>query len=77
MSRVIRLKSYKTFFDDGKSSATIDHADKSRVFVAVVLGSENLKIQDGDETLDIDGAILALADHIKQARKGQRRKASK
>ena len=66
----IRLKSYTTFFADGKSSVKINHRSKrKRVFVALVLGDEPLVLEPGREMLDAEQAIIDLANHIKRSRR--------
>ena len=69
---IIRMKSYKAFFLDGRSSATIDTADKSKVLVAIVLGVEPLKIKKDSQCLDTDEIILALAREIQRKRNSKR-----
>lgn len=73
----LRLKSYRTFYADGRSSTTFDIADESRVFVAIILGDEPLKITDDGQYLDIDSAILKMAAHIHRARAARKPKLKK
>ncbi len=75
--KAIRLKSYKTFLDDGRSSVTFGIADKREVFVALILGVESAKITDAKQCLDIDDMILRLAAHIQNQRKQPIRKKAK
>ena len=65
----LRLKSWKTYMSDGRSSATYGPADKNEVAVGIILGYEPLKITDRKNYLDIDSVILKLAAHIKRERK--------
>ena len=69
MSNIIRLKSYKSFLSDGRSSTTNDVADKTEVLVAVIVGTEPLKIVDDADWLNVDDVILDMAEHIKKLRK--------
>ncbi len=64
----LRLKSYKTFYNDGRSSTTFDIADKSKVFVALIVGSEPACITDVSQYLDVDQVILDMAEAIQKAR---------
>lgn len=64
----LRLKSYKTYLNDGRSSTTFDIADKGRVFVALILGDEPACITDESQYLDVDSVILEMAQCIQKAR---------
>lgn len=70
MAELIRLKSYKTFLDDGKSSATYA-VDKGCVAIAIIIGYEPAKY-DENEAVDIDETILDIAKHIKECRKKEK-----
>ena len=74
--RVIRLRGYKDYFEDGSGWATYDHVDKKRVFVALIIGDEPKKIESEAQIFDVEQAILKIADSIIQARK-EKEKASK
>lgn len=73
----LRLKSYKTYMNDGRSSITFDMRDKSRVFVALILGDEPVKITDESQYLDVDQVILEMAECIQKARAIRAAKAKK
>ena len=73
----LRLKSYKTFLNDGRSSKTFDIRDKGRVFVALILGDEPACITDESQYLDVDSIILEMAECIQKARALRRLKAKR
>lgn len=73
----LRLKSYKTFLNDGRSNTIFDIADKSRVFVAIIVGDEPAKITDESQYLDVDAVILQMADNIHRARAAREAKLKK
>lgn len=70
---IIRLKKVDTWPRPPApgSNFRVDHMKyelvKGKVYVAVVLGAENL---DGTEAIDTDELILKLAAHIERNRKG-------
>lgn len=70
MADLIRLKSYTTFLDDGKSSATYK-VDKGYVAIALIIGDEPAKY-DAENAIDIDETILSMAKHIKECRKKEK-----
>ena len=73
MNNLIRLKEYRTFMDDGKSSVTIRHANKKRVFLALIVGDEPARLDSVSECADVDSVILALAEIIKTNRKHEKK----
>lgn len=70
----LRLKSYKTYLNDGRSNTVFDIADKSRVFVAIILGDEPAQITDESQYLDVDAVILKMAARIRKVRKERKQK---
>ncbi len=66
MADIIRLKSYKTFMNDGRSSVTYG-CTKGFVAVAVILGHESAKYSPNG-AIDVDEVVLSMADHIKRQR---------
>ena len=59
MPELVRLKSYKTFMEDGRSSTTMGIKDKKKVFVGLLLGVEPAEIKDKEDYCDTDAVILA------------------
>ena len=72
MAHILRLKRYKTYFFDGRSSVTYD-ALPGRVNVAVIVGSEPLKL-GRSKACDVDSVIVAMAEHIRKHRRAVARK---
>lgn len=75
MADILRLKSYKTFLNDGRSSVTYD-VTKGSVAVAVIVGHEPLRL-DGNNALDVDRVILEMARHIRKCRRNEPKKVAK
>lgn len=65
----IRLKKYETWLADGRSRVTYGVADKSEVMVALVIGTEPLKIEKPEDYMNIDDVILGAAEHIRKQRR--------
>jgi hypothetical protein len=74
MTEILRLKSYKTYLDDGKSYVGYG-TEKGQVGIAIILGYEPAKIDKEEDCLKIDDVILEIATHIKKARKEKKMKA--
>ena len=77
----IRLKSYRNHSTDGRGYVEYKHIEKDMVFVALIIGEEDKKIESEEQLLDIDSIILAMAEHIKAQRtptkKAVKKKATK
>ena len=71
MTNIVRLRRYKTYLSDGRSSVEYV-TDKGFVTVAIVLGHEPLVLTEGSAYVDIDGMILRMAEHILKQRKKQK-----
>ena len=68
-SNVVRLKSYKSMFADGKSSIT-NNALPKRALVFVFLGDEDLEITPTTaEMVDVEDMIIKTATVLRRLRK--------
>jgi len=67
MANILRLKRWKTYLTDGRSSVEYD-ASKSKVAVAVIVGFEPAKIGVDDDFINVDDVILDMAKHILKCR---------
>lgn len=78
--RIIRLKRYRTMLPDGRSFAEYD-AVKGKVLVAVIVGSEPLKITDPSQEINVekiirDAVCKADAAQVKRVKVDRKRKDS-
>ncbi len=69
INKIIRIRNYRHYFENGTDSIDIAHADKKKVFVALILGDEFKTIENEDQILDVDALILKMADIIKKSKK--------
>lgn len=65
---VVRLKNYKTYLHDGKSSITYGMDNKKNVIVAVICGVEPAVITEDKQMLDVENIIIEVAKGITEAR---------
>lgn len=77
MAQVVRLKNYRNYMLDGFGYAEFKHADKNKVFVAVIVGDEPKKVTVESQFFDVDAAILQMAANIKAAIKAEKEAAKK
>lgn len=77
MAEIIRLRSYKTYLNDGKSWSEFGCKEKNEVFVAVILGVEPRTITSEEDFLKLDDIILDMAAHIKKNRAAKKKAAPK
>jgi hypothetical protein len=66
---IVRMKRWKSYFRDGKSSVEYTTGGIDEVAVAVILGFESAKIGPKDREIDAETEILNLADRIRAARR--------
>lgn len=76
MADILRLKGWRTFMSDGRSSTTFSTADKKQVAVAVIVGYEPAKIEKDDDWFPVDDTIVDMGRHITASRK-KKQKAKK
>lgn len=71
MAEVVRLKSWTTYLEDGKSSVTYKIDDKKKVGVFLGVGVEPASLigVDEKEIINVDDFILKLAAAIRKSRK--------
>ncbi len=68
----LRLKKYQTYLKDGRGYCEYVSEDKSQVLVALLIGTEPLKIESQDDLLNIDEVVLRMATHIRKVRKADK-----
>lgn len=73
MADILRLRNYRHYLDDGYGWVEYKHAEKDKVFVAILIGEEPKKVEE-DNCLDVDSIILKMAEHIKKCRKERKKK---
>ena len=72
MADILRLKTYRTFMLDGRSSVTYD-VSKGFVAVAVLIGYQPVLLADHKDECPVDDIILDMAKHITAARKREKK----
>jgi ribosomal protein L3 len=71
MTEFIRLKSYRSYFEDGIGYVEMSARNKKNVLIGIILGEEPKIIHNESERLDAEDVILRMADHIREARGDQ------
>ena len=71
---IIRIRNYRHYGSEGgRAWIEIKHADKTRVFVAVIVGDEPLEITSPEaEECHVDDMIVEMAKYILKHRKAER-----
>lgn len=69
MAEILRLKGWRTFLHDGRSSTTYGTRNKKEVAVAVIIGYEPAAPTSSEECVPVDDEIVRLADYIRSERK--------